>query len=102
MILSQFSFITGIEAFHFQKLLQVTRILDFQLFASSYSCLWAECIAHQAHCMAIWSPSDVTIVFEYVIFKVSKRLYQSKHNLHVNSWHKITQKKKIVLRTQVQ
>ena len=55
MILSlqkNFSFITGIseEAFHFQKLLQVTRILDFQLFAFSYSCLWAECIAHQGHC----------------------------------------------------
>ena len=41
-----FSFITGIseKAFHFPKSLQVTRILDFQVFASCYSCLWAESI----------------------------------------------------------
>ena len=46
-----FSIITGIseKAFNFPKLLQVTKVLDVQWFASSY-CVWVESIDRHARC----------------------------------------------------
>ena len=43
---------TGIseKVFDFPKLLQVTKSLDVQWFASSYSCVWAKSIDRQARC----------------------------------------------------